>query len=233
LSGFFIFTQSMAKREKIQWKNQLVNLVAIIMGVYIAFYLTERGSAANERKQARVFLSSMAEDLKEDIKNLTASTDTLRFYVKVSRALARSVLSRKIPNDSLGVMINSLYLIVPFIPKDNSYQSLLSSGNLDLVDDFTTRSKITELYHQHYGSIRVTDGISDQMRIEMITPYLMKNLRFNAAGLMNAEELWRDNMFVNLAFSTQYSLSMKYQMDSTALVHAKELRNLILKEISE
>lgn len=225
----------MATQEKIQWKNQVVNLVAIIIGVYIAFYLTERSSSANERKQVQAFLSSMADDLNEDIKSLTSSTDTLKFYVKASQALAHSVIKRQVPgnSDSLSAMINSLYLIVPFIPKDNSYQSLLSSGNLDLVGDFALRSKITALYHQHYGAIRITDGIADQVRIEMITPFLMKSLRFNAAGLTNAEELWRDNMFVNLAFSNQYSLNMKYQMDSTALVHAKELRNLIVKEIDE
>jgi hypothetical protein len=225
--------ETMAKKEKIQWKNQLVNMIAIIIGVYIAFYLTERSSAANDRKQARAFLTLMADDLDEDIKNLTLSTDTLSFYVKVSRQLANSVITSKLPDDSLNVMINSLYLIVPFVPKDNSYQSLLASGNLDLVGDLKLLGKITELYHQHYGAIRITDDISDRLRVEMITPYLMKNLKFNARGLTNAGELWRDNMFVNIAFSAQYSIAMKYQMDSTALVHAKELRKLIQNEIEK
>lgn len=221
----------MAKPEKIQWKNQLINLVAIIIGVYIAFFLTAQSSIANGRRQAKAYLSSMATDLGSDIERLTVSTDTLRYYAAVSRSLSKSVVSKKIPTDSLNAMVSSLYLIVPFIPKDNTYQSLLSSGSLDLIEDFQLRSKITELYHEHYGAIRVTDDISNQMRIEMITPYLMKNLKYNAAGLANAAELWQDNMFVNLAFSMQYTMEMKFQLDSTALLRATELRNLLLEEL--
>lgn len=218
--------------EKIQWKNQLINLVSIIIGVYIAFYLTERSAAANERRQVKTFLASMADDLNQDIGTLTISTDTLKFYKHVSRALAHSVITQQIPKaDSLNVMINSLYLIVPFVPKDNSFQSLLVSGKLDQIENLELRKKITELYHEHYGAIRISDNIADQMRIEMITPFLMRNLKFNAKGLTNANELWRDNMFVNLAFSTQFSLGLKHELDSTALVHATELRELILKEI--
>ncbi|MFZ5972604.1 MAG: hypothetical protein ACOYXA_13535 [Bacteroidota bacterium] len=218
-------------KEKIQWKNQLVNLVAIIIGVYIAFYLTERASAAKDRDQAKAFLVAMAEDLQDDIVSLTESTDTLRYYAQVSRALTQSVITRRIPKDSLNAMISSLYLIVPFNPKDNAYQSLLASGKLELVGDFDLRRKITALYHQHYGTIRITDDISNQMRIQLITPYLMERLRFTSQGLLNADELWRDNMFVNMAFSMQYSMQMKYQVDSVALVHAKELKQLIEEEL--
>ncbi|MCK6618297.1 MAG: hypothetical protein L6Q51_11710 [Cyclobacteriaceae bacterium] len=218
-------------KEKIQWKNQLVSLVAIIIGVYIAFYLSERASAAKDRNQAKAFLVAMADDLQEDISNLTESTDTLRYYTQVSRALTQSVISRRIPKDSLNAMINSLYLIVPFNPKDNAYQSLLASGKLELVGDFELRSKITALYHQHYGAIRITDDISNQTRLQLITPFLIERLRFTPKGLANAEELWQDNMFVNIAFSMQYSMQMKYQVDSVALVHAKELKQLIEKEL--
>lgn len=217
--------------EKIQWKNQLINLASIIIGVYIAFYLTERSAIANERRQVKTFLASMADDLNQDIESLTIATDTLTFYKNVSRALAQSVITQQIPTDSLSVMINSLYLIVPFVPKDNSFQSLLVSGKLDQIENLELRKKITELYHEHYGAIRISDNIADQMRIEMITPFLMRNLKFNATGLTNAKELWRDNMFVNLAFSTQFSLGLKHELDSTALVHATTLRELILKEI--
>ncbi len=222
----------MAKgKEKIQWKNQLVNLVAIIIGVYIAFYITERASATKDHRQAKVFLAAMADDLEEDISSLTESTDTLRYYTKVLQALTRSVVTKRIPKDSLNDMISGLYLIVPFNPKDNSYQSLLASGKLELVGDFDLRRKITALYHQHYGAIRITDDISNQMRIQLITPFLMERMRFSSSGLVNAEELWRDNMFVNMSFSMHYSMLMKYRADSVALVHAKELKQLIEEEL--
>lgn len=220
------------KSEKIQWKNQFINLLAIIIGVYIAFYLTERSNNANSRRQANAYLASIADDLQSDITELTISTDTLRYIMKVSQALTQSIVTQKISKDSVTAMISSLYLIIPFNPKDNSYQSLLASGKLDAIENFDLRKKITELYHQHYESTKIFDDISNQQRINIITPYLMKNMQFNVSGLANTSQLWKDNMFANLAFSMHYGNTMKYTLDSTALVHAKELRSLILKELN-
>jgi hypothetical protein len=220
------------KSEKIQWKNQFINLLAIIIGVYVAFYLTERSNNANSRRQANAYLASMADDLQSDIKELTLSTDTLRYIMKVSQALTQSIVTQKINKDSVTAMISSLYLIIPFNPKDNSYQSLLASGKLDAIENFELRKKITELYHQHYESTKIFDDISNQQRISIITPYLMKSMQFNVSGLTNASQLWKDNMFANLAFSMHYGNTMKYKLDSTALVHARELRSLILKELN-
>ncbi|GCC53095.1 hypothetical protein SanaruYs_33370 [Chryseotalea sanaruensis] len=220
------------KSEKIQWKNQLINLLAIVIGVYIAFYLTERSNNANSRRQAKAYLASMADDLQSDIDELTISTDTLRYMVKVSDALTQSIVTQRIIQDSIGTMISSLYLIVPFNPKDNSYQSLVASGKLDAIENFELRKKITELYHQHYGSIKIFDDISNQQRISIITPYLMRTMQFSTVGLQNASQLWKDNMFANLAFSMHFNNTMKHRMDSTALVQAKELRKLLLAELN-
>jgi hypothetical protein len=220
------------KSEKIQWKNQLINLLAIVIGVYIAFYLTERSNNANSRRQANTYLASMADDLQSDIDELTISTDTLRYMVKVSQALTQSIVTQRIVQDSVATMISSLYLIVPFNPKDNSYQSLVASGKLDAIENFELQKRITELYHQQYGSIKIFDDISNQQRISIITPYLMRTMQFSTMGLKNASQLWKDNMFANLAFSMHHNNTMKHKMDSTALVQAKELRNLILAELN-
>lgn len=220
-------------KEKIQWKNQFVNLLAIIVGVYVAFYLTERSAQANSRKQARTYLASMADDLENDIKNLQTSTDTLVHILKASQSLTKSIITQKIPKDSIQDMIRILYLIVPFSPQDNSYQSLKTSGKLDAIDNNDLRKKITELYYQHYGAIRITDDITNQQRTSLILPYLMKNLQFRANGLQNYEQLWKDNMFANISFTVQYAQAMKYQLDSEALTKAKALKLLILAELEK
>jgi len=224
----------MAKnKEKIQWKNQLVNLIAIIIGVYVAFYLTERSANANSRQQAQTYLSSMVDDLEVDIASLSIATDTLASFLKVSRMLTNSILSQRIPEDSVQMMINSLYLIVPFTPQDNSYQLLKTSGKFDAISDLDLRRKITELYYQHYGAIKVADDLTNQQRTVIILPYLMKNIRYSSTGLHNAEALWKDNMFANLAFSNQFALLMKYQLDSAALVKAKELHAGLLTALKK
>lgn len=224
----------MAKdKEKIQWKNQTINFLAIIVGVYVAFYLTERSAQATSRKQAKAYLASMADDLGNDIKNLQVATDTIRQVLKVSQTLTRSIATQRIPTDSVQVMINSLYIIAPFTPQDNSYQSLKASGKFDAIDNVELRRKITELYYQHYGAIRITDEISNQQRTALITPYLMKNIRYRASGLQDPEALWKDNMFGNIAFSAQYALLMKHQLDSVALSKAKELHSLLLTELEK
>lgn len=224
----------MAKdKEKIQWKNQTVNLLAIVIGVYVAFYLTERSAQANSQRQAKTYLASMVDDLENDIERLQVSTDTLRNVLKVSQSLTSSIITQRIPIDSIQAMINSLYIMVPFIPQDNSYQSLKASGKLDAIENVELRRKITELYYQHYGAIRISDDLFTQQRTALILPYLMKNIRYSSKGLQNPELLWQDNMFGNIAFSTQYALAMKYQLDSVALIKAKELEALLVTELEK
>lgn len=222
---FFILNRIMEKSEKVQWKNQLVNFVAVVVGVYAAFYLTNWKSNRDERDLEKSYLMSMSLDLKSDIEQLQQSTDTLRYYRSMLATLTRDIYSGRIPGpDSLMTMINGLYLYVPFIPGNSTYQSMLESGNLDVIEDFELRKYITELYHIHYGAIEVVDRLNNEQRANLINPYMFDHFVFGRHGLTNADKLWKEPAFGNLVTSCYYSLNLKLMYDSIALQESKDLK---------
>ncbi len=212
-------------KERIQWKNQIINFVAIVFGVYVAFYLTNRKLESDKHSLEQQYIQSILEDVKTDEHQLTASTDTLSYYRNLLAALTGHIYSGKIPQDSLFEMIQSLYVYLPFIPRNNTYQTLVASGSVDIIKDFTLRQQIVELYHQHYGAISVVDRLNEQQRAWLINPYLIKNIQYGSGGrIANSEALWSNSEFSNIATTCYYYLNLKYEYDSKALEKCRVLR---------
>lgn len=212
-------------KEKIQWKNQVINFIAIVLGVYAAFYLTNRKLESDKRALEQLYIQSILEDVKTDELQLKASTDTLRYYRNILASLTRHIYAGKFPQDSLSEMFYALYAYIPFIPQNNTYQTLVASGSVDIIKDFALRQQIVELYNQHYGAIAVVDRLNEQQRAWLINPYLIKNIQYGSQGrVVNSEALWSSSEFSNIATTCYYSINVKYEYDKGALEKCRALR---------
>lgn len=227
IGWFFFLLCTMGKgKEKIQWKNQVINFIAIVLGVYAAFYLTNRKLDSDKRALEQQYMQSMLDDLRTDAHQLTASTDTLHYYVRLLASLTSHIYSGKIPQDSLSTMIQGLYVNLAFVPRNNTYQTLVASGSIDIFKDFALRQQIVELYHQYYGAIAVVDRLNEQQRTSIINPYLMKNIKYGSMGrVTNADSLWSDHEFTNIVITCYYFLNLKYENDRVALEKCEALIN--------
>ncbi len=214
--------------SSIQWKDHLINFIAVMVGVTIAFYLSNRKESSDREKLEKSSLESVIQDLDRDIAFLTQSTDTLtalkgKLKIVVDKLMANVALENA--DESFGI----LFVQLPFIPSDNTYQSLLASGKLDVIEDFSLRKQMTDLYHQHYQVIKIIDQLSSQQKNTLIYPYLMRINPLNIAGIDT-----KDPAFINANLFSYYYLTQKIQYDTLALESARRLRqsvNLKLKEL--
>lgn len=214
--------------SSIQWKDHLINFIAVMVGVTIAFYLSNRKESSDREKLEKSSLESVIQDLDRDIAFLTQSTDTLtalkgKLKIVVDKLMANVALENA--DESFGI----LFVQLPFIPSDNTYQSLLASGKLDVIEDFSLRKQMTDLYHQQYQIIKIIDQLSSQQKNTLIYPYLMRINPLNIAGIDT-----KDPAFINANLFSYYYLTQKIQYDTLALESARRLRqsvNLKLKEL--
>ena len=128
--------------------------------------------------------------------------------------------------DSLFQYLSIYYVQIPFLPADNTYQSLVTSGNLDVIRDFELRKGITELYHRDYEAIRVVDELSSLQKNSLVLPYLM-TLDHGRTQNINIY----DPRFFNASMFSLYYLLQKHQQDSIALQNAKALQSRINQKI--
>jgi len=229
---FILATQIKAMKKffsSINWRDHFINFLVVIVGVTIAFYLSNRKERTEQAQLERNSLESIVVDLNNDIEFLTASTDTLQTLKSKLQHFVGDLMAGQATRDSLFEYISIQYVQLPFFPSDNTYQSLVVSGKLDVISDFELRKQLTELYHRHYQTIKLVDELSSQQKNQLILPYLM-TLNHGRPQSINIYE----PSFVNTNMYSLYYLTQKLTLDSVALESAINLRasiNIKLKEL--
>lgn len=190
--------------KNINWLDHIANLLVVILGISIAFYLESYKEEESNRTQERKYIESVIKDLETDIQFL----DTLSFTnQRISDALV------KLSNASLGMesvsdtVLMNLTLTIqynpPFTPQRTTYESLKSSGKMDLIGSFELRNDVVDLYEQYYRGTNEYDySINEHVR-DFIKPFYMKNVRFNSGRSVSPDFLSK-NEFRNMIFAYRY-----------------------------
>ncbi len=190
--------------KKINWLDHIANLLVVILGISIAFYLESYKEADSNRRQEHKYLESLKKDLETDIQYL----DTLRVRnEKISDALvtlSNGSIGRPYGSDS--ALMNYTLMIQynpPFNPQRTTYESLKSSGKMDLIGSFELRNEMVELYEQYYrGTSEYDTSINEHIR-DFIKPFYMNNVRFSSGQSIYPDFLTM-NEFKNMIFAYRY-----------------------------
>jgi hypothetical protein len=101
----------MWKNIKIDWKVHIIDLIVVIVGVTIAFALTNYQEVSKEKDLQKTYLQSLANDLEVDVKNLEEQLDTSRTFKQHTDGLVRAIFSQNLENDSVILQgVISLYV---------------------------------------------------------------------------------------------------------------------------
>lgn len=212
--------------------DHLVNLVVVIVGISIAFGLNRYSENKKEAKLEQEYLKSFSEDLKDDIAQLEHIMDTSRYWMNNNERLTEVVLQNDFEHDSLFYFVISLYSLQEFTPSDNTYQTLMSSGNFYLIDDFKLRKKITSLYNTQYEDISYLDKFHRDLQMNKISPYLNQNVRYSGRPVIQNTDFLKDNYFINLAFNNLNLHRTKFKDYKKTLDNLNELNFLLEKYLN-
>tara|TARA_B100001245_G_C22822603_1_gene395847 strand:- start:317 stop:976 length:660 start_codon:yes stop_codon:yes gene_type:complete len=186
--------------KKINWPDHLTNLLVVILGITIAFYLESWKDINKSQKLEQQYLKSLAVDLKNDRSYL----DTLLIINKSIEhsldVLTGATIGKPYHEDSLVTHLLSTQFIPPFKPQKVTYESLKATGSLEVISDFELRNIIVELYEQYYrGSQEFDQAVSDHTQ-NYIQPYFIKNLTYISPGKIKTGFL-KENEVRNMFFA--------------------------------
>lgn len=191
--------------KNINWLDHIANLLVVILGISIAFYLESYKEEENNRKQERKYVESLIKDLETDIQHL----DTLRSKRngRISNALielSNASIGRSKVSDTALLNYTLLIQYNPtFVPQRTTYESLKSSGKMDLIGSFEVRSDVIDLYEQYYrGTLEYDDVINQHLR-DFVKPFYMKNVRFNSGRSVYPDFLTKTE-FRNMIFAYRF-----------------------------
>lgn len=132
-------------KRTIDWPNHLFNFVAVILGVYLAFYVSERAKINDDRKESIVLMSSLVNDLSEDInvyENYQIPAN-IKQHKDVEELIAMLIDKNF---DGIGEQLRLVMQVENFAPTSSTYSSMKLSGKLRLIDNLSLRKNLTEYY---------------------------------------------------------------------------------------
>ncbi len=134
----------MKNKAKRRWTNYLIELLIVIIGISIAFWVNNLGLKNKNKLEKHSYLTVIRNDLRTDSLRLTRNIKNNEIKIeKLIKAL--DFIEKTAPIDSVYMNITRIGLIDFFKPDNFTITSLLQSGDLKLIDSEETKKELLRL----------------------------------------------------------------------------------------
>ncbi|NET37027.1 MAG: hypothetical protein F6K19_34220 [Cyanothece sp. SIO1E1] len=132
-------------KKKYNWSSHLLNFISVILGVYLAFYVDARGKAREDRREAKLLMQSMVNDLKADIKSY--ETYQIPFNTNYQEGVD-SILTFLVSKNVEGIenKLPTILQVENYAPNISIYNSMKTSGKLRLIEDVQLQKSLSDFY---------------------------------------------------------------------------------------
>ncbi len=208
--------------KKINWKNHLIEVLVVIIGVSIAFALNNWKEQGDQEEQERIYLESLRSDIESDIEQLDSLMSNCKRISASHARLLYFLKNEPASPDSLFTHTIMLFALPDFQANVVTYDALKSSGDLRLINSFGLKKAIFETY-QRYGTIEQLEQILLDNMHQVSAPYLLDHFDYDvfqftgvADAAVKAEVmafLMNDRKFKNLVYANNgfiYSITAHY-----------------------
>ncbi len=153
----------------------LLEIVIVIIGISIAFGLSNWGERRKEVRMGDEFVRTMINDLKSDsaafvyqIANIGENMSHVESFMELCR-------KKDFENDSLQWYVGSFMNRNNWIINSNTYEILKSGGKLEIITDFDLRSDISFFYRIRTYQTDVILELNQEFIQNQMNPYLTRN----------------------------------------------------------
>ncbi|MEP1033091.1 DUF6090 family protein [Ekhidna sp.] len=215
--------------KKINWLDHIANLLVVILGISIAFYLESYKEEESNRTQERKYIASLIKDLDTDIQALDTLHSINESISEALVTLSNASLGRSYGSDT--ALMNYMFRIQynpPFSPQRTTYESLKASGKMDLIGSFELRNDVVDLYEQFYRGTNEFDASLNEHIRDFIRPFNIENVRFSSGQSISPDFL-KKNEFRNMIFGYRYLFIAK----DNFYVSVKERAEIVKGKLEE
>jgi len=149
--------------KKINWKYALGEIIIVIIGITIAFSLNNWKEESKNRRLKKQYLESLQIDIEKEIEQLKRNDSSIVQRIdKIGKIL--NFVNKKEGEASQTVgHVFEVANVVSFNPENSTYQTMINSGDMKLLNNFQLRRKIEEHYNSHSSTLK------DYGRLEAIS----------------------------------------------------------------
>lgn len=146
--------------QKVSWPNKFIDLVVVIVGVTIAFTLTNWQQNRQAASKEDRYLTLMRNDLVKDKDALTEDLRTLELQIAKCNGLLKLSSQKQPKTDSLNYFLTGIMSQATFAPNNFTFQAIAQSGDINGIDDVELVRDLSQLYLGTYPAIKEVERVA-------------------------------------------------------------------------
>lgn len=129
-------------------KYAIGEIVLVVIGILIALQINNWNQSKKDQKLEQQYYCRLLEDVKQDYNNYNNSIDLLNEKNRSNNILLQRLLDDTMPLDSISpyILKSIKYSIRGSSATTDAFEDIKSSGNLNIIKDFSVKNKLTSYY---------------------------------------------------------------------------------------
>jgi hypothetical protein len=214
-----------------QFFEKGMDLLAIILSIYLALSIEGWAEKRNEHKKLLQYYENMTNELVKDTVSIARVIADAKMHMQSGERQLKLLKEYKPENqDTISNLFRRTLSSEIFGSSSMvSYQSMVVSGEIKLIEDLKVRAKLIEL-DEEYKSLKIWEDLYlDFFRKELMDAFFQS---FDLLDMrMLDKEYYKKALYRNLVVK-YYSFNMsRYEEAKKAMIQAKETYMLLLEAL--
>jgi len=211
--------------KKINWQYTLGEILIVIIGISIAFSMNKCAENSKNKTQRNQYLTSIKNDVMADKAVLEENVIGLESKIKIADEILPKLNTAAPDKMKVVGKIFEIVNLIDFTPKDNTYQTLINSGDLKLIDDFELKTAM-EKHYSYYEIMQKSYSRLENIQKEYVANYFIYNTEFDDFRLQKFG-FKDEKLLKNIIMSMRGSFELKLKATKRGVESCDELLNLL------
>jgi len=163
--------------QRSHWLKLLLELIAVFVGITAGFFFENFREERANRIQERKFLSSLYSNVKSDSSEIRDYLNGFKENLEIAGRTLTIMDSTRVEIDSALALLGILGYYSDLLLQEATYESIVNSGKLDLITDYSIRNDILS-YYQNVRFVQNVDQVYNNYIDNFVMPYLFEQLDF-------------------------------------------------------
>ncbi len=212
--------------------SYFIEILIIIIGISISFALNDWEEKKSAQTDYQNYLKRLQQDIRIDSAQMTNDLNLYRTKIWAVDYIFK--YHGGFSQDSIALLGNAqsaLTNYVRFLPNDNTFQVLSSTGDFKVFPNDSLVSELFQLYRYDYAFIEMMGQEADAERTQILKPYLIQNIYFEdeitfPVVRTDLPKVLNDRVFRNICLdykSSSYSAFNSYERALERLVRINDM----------
>lgn len=217
--------------KKINWQTHIIELLVVFLGITAGFVLQNNKEENADKELEQKYVVGIHADVLENIENLQEGIKSDSLWLAKNRYAVKLIAFDSLSLDSATSLIKTMISYSEFSEQTTTYENLLNSGNLNLIEDYDLKQKIVE-YHKEFENFQLLETYFHDYYSETLTPFLMTYFDLFSQKL-TATNTHKSILFQNI-FASHFSLTQQRCEGYKGLLNdSKKMEKLLNNKMNE